>query len=279
MQLLEEVEYSQQNIYEKKVPIFFENNTSQLLLGDSFKLLARMKPESVDLIFADPPYLLSNDGITCNGGKMVSVNKGAWDKIDLKNGNSIENKHKFNRKWIRACKRVLKPNGSIWISGTLHNIYSIGMALEQEGFKIINNITWQKTNPPPNLACKCFTHSTETILWAKKDIKKVKYLFNYQDMKQMNNGKQMKDVWAGSLTKPSEKKEGKHPTQKPEYLLERIILASTEENSLILDPFCGSGTTGVVASRHNRIFIGIDNCKEYLEIAKRRLEKIQNEKL
>jgi site-specific DNA-methyltransferase (adenine-specific) len=210
---------------------------------------------------------------------MVSVNKGSWDKIDLKNGNTIENKHKFNRKWIRACERVLKPNGSIWISGTFHNIYSIGMALEQEGFKIINNITWQKTNPPPNLACKCFTHSTETILWARKDNKKNKYLFNYQDMKELNNGKQMKDVWIGSLTRSSEKKEGKHPTQKPEYLLERIILASTKKNSLILDPFCGSGTTGVVANRHNRRFIGIDNCKDYLEIAKRRLENMKNEKL
>jgi site-specific DNA-methyltransferase (adenine-specific) len=146
------------------------------------------------------------------------------------------------------------------------------MALEQEGYKLINNITWEKTNPPPNLACRCFTHSTETVLWAKKE--GAKHLFNYADMKQMNGNKQMKDVWTGSLTKPSEKKEGKHPTQKPEYLLENIILASTKENDLILDPFCGSGTTGIVAKKNNRKFMGFDNVEDYLEITKRRLEKV-----
>ena len=195
-------------VWGSKVPLYFETEESQLVLGDSFKILTKMKPESVDMIFADPPYFLSNDGITCQGGKMVSVNKGSWDKLS-ESGTSVEEKHKFNRKWIRLCKRVLKPNGTIWISGTLHNIYSIGMALEQEGFKIINNITWQKTNPPPNLACRCFTHSTETILWARKNEKKSRHFFNYQKMKEMNGGKQMKDVWTGSLTKPSEKTEGK----------------------------------------------------------------------
>ncbi|MBS4913228.1 MAG: site-specific DNA-methyltransferase [Veillonella sp.] len=223
------------------------------------------------MIFADPPYFLSNDGITCQGGKMVSVNKGLWDKIDG-NITSIADKHKFNRRWIRQCKRILKPNGSIWISGTLHNIYSIGMALEQEGYKIINNITWQKTNPPPNLACRCFTHSTETILWAQKADKKSRHYFNYELMKEKNGGKQMKDVWTGSLTKQSEKKAGKHPTQKPEYLLEQIILSSTELNNTVLDPFCGSGTTGVVANRYNRNFIGIDLNLDYLTITKQRLE-------
>lgn len=239
----------------------------KLINGDCFEELKKMKSGTIDMIFADPPYFLSNDGITCKSGKMVSVNKGSWDKIS-----DVHEKHKFNRKWIRLCKRVLKPNGSIWISGTLHNIYSIGMALEQEGFKIINNITWQKTNPPPNLACRCFTHSTETILWAKKDDKKAKHYFNYDLMKELNSGKQMKDVWTGSLTKRSEKKEGKHPTQKPEYLLERIILASTKEDDVILDPFMGSGTTGVVAKRLGRQFIGIENNEEYYEIAKRRVE-------
>lgn len=209
---------------------------------------------------------------------MVSVNKASWDKIEFSKQTSFAEKHAFNRKWIRMCKRVLKRDGSMWISGTLHNIYSIGMALEQEGFKIINNITWQKTNPPPNLACRCFTHSTETILWAQKNDKKARHFFNYQIMKDMNDGKQMKDVWTGSLTKPSEKKEGKHPTQKPEYLLERIVLASTEEGQVILDPFCGSGTTGVAALRYGRKFIGIDNCEEYLQITQRRLEKIHNER-
>ena len=172
-----------ENLFTKKVPLYYETEESQLILGDSFKILTKMEPESVDMIFADPPYFLSNDGITCQGGKMVSVNKGSWDKLS-ESGTSVEEKHKFNRKWIKLCKKVLKPNGTIWISGTLHNIYSIGMALEQEGFKIINNITWQKTNPPPNLACRCFTHSTETILWAKKNDKKSRHFFNYQKMKE-----------------------------------------------------------------------------------------------
>ncbi len=243
----------------------------KLYLSDTIECLKTLPKESVDMIFADPPYFLSNDGISCSGGKQVSVNKGEWDA-----GLSVEEKHKFNRKWIKACKRVLKPNGTIWISGTFHNIYSVGMALEQEGYKIINNITWQKTNPPPNLACRCFTNSTETVLWAKKNEKKAKHYFNYLLMKEMNDNKQMKDVWTGSLTSQKEKTEGKHPTQKPEYLLERIILASTKEGDLVLDPFCGSSTTGVVAIKNGRKYIGIDNCKDYIELSTRRIEKELN---
>lgn len=229
-----------------------------------------MEEKTFDMIFADPPYFLSNNGITCSAGKMKSVNKGEWDKSV-----SLKEKHKFNRKWIRECYRILKDDGTIWISGTLHNIYSIGMALEEEGFKIINNITWQKTNPPPNLACKTFTHSTETVLWAKKDIKGVKYKFNYKLMKELNGNKQMKDVWTTSLTKPSEKIFGKHPTQKPMALLEKIILASTNENDLILDPFSGSGTTGIVANKLNRNYIGIDKETEYLDISIKRYKDIK----
>lgn len=251
-----------------KLKPYFETETEQLYLGDCFKILKEITPESINMIFADPPYFLSNDGVTCQGGKMVSVNKASWDE-----GKDTRSKHEFNRKWIRLCKKVLEPNGTIWISGTLHNIYSIGMALEQEGFKILNNITWQKTNPPPNLGCRCFTHSTETILWAKKD-ENAKHTFNYRLMKSKNNGKQMKDVWTGSLTRPSEKKEGKHPTQKPEYILKNIILASTNEGHVVLDPFCGSGTTGVVCKRNKRHFIGIDNVEEYLYISQKRMEKV-----
>lgn len=151
------------------------------------------------------------------------------------------------------------------------------MALEEEGFKIINNITWQKTNPPPNLACKAFTHSTETILWARKDSPKAKYKFNYKLMKELNNNKQMKDVWITSLTKPSEKKQGKHPTQKPLEILEKIILASTNENDLILDPFCGSSTTGIASVKLNRKYIGIDNSKEYLDLSIRRYKELYKE--
>ena len=246
---------------------YYNKNNFKLILGDSFEELKKIKKNSVDMIFADPPYFLSGDGISCSAGKMVSVNKGDWDK---KIG--IEEKHQFNRAWIRLCYDLLKDEGTIWISGTLHNIYSIGMALEEEGFKIINNITWKKLNPPPNISCRAFVHSTETILWAKKDIKKAKHKFNYDVMKELNDGKQMKDVWETSLTKPSEKKCGKHPTQKPIALLEKIILASTDENDLILDPFNGSGTTGIVASRLKRRYIGIDKEKEYLDLTIRRKE-------
>lgn len=254
--------------FTKSITPFYETESEMLICEDTFKALKAMKAESVDMIFADPPYFLSNDGITCQAGKMVSVNKGKWDKVD-----SLEEKHKFNRRWIRMCKKVLKPNGSIWISGTLHNIYSIGMALEQEGFKIINNITWQKTNPPPNLACRCFTHSTETVLWAQKADKKSKHLFNYSLMKEKNGGKQMKDVWTGPLTPAKEKKNGKHPTQKPLYLLERIIEASTNEGDVVLDPFCGSSTTGVAARSLGRKYIGIDNVEDYIQLSMRRISE------
>jgi len=246
---------------------YFYDNSSAVFLSDTFFALKDMYTECIDMIFADPPYFLSNDGITCCGGKAVSVNKGDWDKIG-----SLEEKHNFNRQWLRLCYRVLKPNGSIWVSGTLHNIYSVGMALEQEGFKIINNITWQKTNPPPNLACRCFTHSTETILWAKKNDTSSRHFFNYELMKEINGGTQMKDVWTGTLTPLAEKTHGKHPTQKPIYLLERIILASTNENDLILDPFCGSSTTGVACKKLKRNYLGIDNNEDYIKLSIERIK-------
>ena len=253
---------------------YFEDSSFKLIENDTFKTLTNFEEKTFDMIFADPPYFLSNNGITCSGGKMVNVNKGDWDKTL-----GIKEKHEFNKKWIKQCYRILKDDGTIWISGTLHNIYSIGMALEEERFKIINNITWQKTNPPPNLACKTFTHSTETILWARKDIPKAKYKFNYNYslMKKINNNKQMKDVWTTSLTKPSEKKQGKHPTQKPLEILEKIILASTNENDLILDPFCGSSTTGIASVKLNRKYIGIDNSKEYLDLSIRRYKELYKE--
>ncbi len=255
---------------EYKGKFYYKNDSFSLINDDTFNALSNFDTSMFDMIFADPPYFLSSNGITCSSGKMVSVNKGNWDKSV-----TLKEKHKFNRKWIKACYRVLKDNGTIWISGTLHNIYSIGMSLEEEGFKIINNITWQKTNPPPNLACKTFTHSTETILWAKKDLKNVKYTFNYDTMKELNNNKQMKDVWTTSLTKPSEKKCGKHPTQKPLEILDKIILASTNENDLILDPFCGSSTTGISAVNLKRRYIGIDNSKEYLDLSVRRYKEME----
>lgn len=245
---------------------YYDSEKGFLICSDTFRALKMFEPNSVDIIFADPPYFLSNNGISCHSGTMVSVNKGEWDKQM-----SFKEIHKFNKKWLKLCYDVLKPDGTIWISGTLHNIYSIGVALQECGFKIINNITWKKTNPPPNLSCKCFTHSTETILWAKKDIPNARPTFNYELMKSQNGGKQMKDVWEGSLTSSSEKKHGKHPTQKPLYLLNRIIQSSSKKGFVVLDPFVGSGTTAIAAITNDCYFIGIDSCPEYLEIAKLRI--------
>lgn len=258
------------NEIKKTQEIYYKSKNINLIYGDSFRVLENIKEKSVDMIFADPPYFLSNGGISVHSGRQVCVNKAKWDE-----GYGFEKKHEFNKRWLRACYRVLKDNGTIWISGTMHNIYSVGTALQQEGFKIINNITWKKLNPPPNLACRCFTHSTETILWAKKDIKNAKHTFNYEVMKELNEGKQMKDVWEGPLLPKAEKKLGKHPTQKPEYILNKIILASTNKEDLILDPFTGSSTTGVCAKKLGRKFIGIDNEKEYLELSVKRLENIK----
>lgn len=251
--------------------IYFEDNNFKLINADSLSYLKNIQSDSIDVIFADPPYFLSNDGISCKNGKQVSVNKGEWDKIE-----NQKDKIDWNANRIKEAKRILKKDGTIWICGTFHNIYDIGYILEKEEFKIINNITWEKPNPPPNLACRCFTNSTETILWAKKS-EKSKHCFNYDVMKELNGGKQMKDVWQLTAPKKEEKLFGKHPTQKPEKLLELIIKASTNENDLILDPFCGSGTTGIVAKKLNRKFIGIDNSSEFLEISKKRYLNLKGE--
>lgn len=250
------------------------DNNFKLIEGNCFEKMLEFDEKSIDMIFADPPYFLSNGGISCHSGKQVSVNKGIWDK-----GLSPEEKLNYNRKWISLCKKVLKDNGSIWISGTYHNIYSIGVALELEGFSIINNITWEKPNPAPNLACRCFTHSTETIIWARKIIssnKKGKHTFNYSLMKEYNDGKQMKDVWKIKLPLKAEKTNGRHPTQKPLGLLERIIEASTNKGDLVLDPFNGSGTTGIAALKLNRNYIGIENNTDYINLTKKRYKEILN---
>jgi len=232
------------------------------------------------MIFADPPYNLSNGGITCQAGRMVSVNKGEWDK-----SNGIEQDHQFAIDWLTACRRVLKDDGTMWVSGTMHKIYSIGFALQQLGYKLLNEICWFKPNAAPNLSCRYFTHSHESILWAAKSDKS-KHKFDYQLMKQIAGGKQMRSLWINidvedepqdiwSITTPpkAEKKCGKHPTQKPLALIERIILASTAPNDMVLDPFTGSSTTGVAAIRHNRCFIGVDTNSEYLQLSVRRLEE------
>lgn len=264
-----------------KKDLFFKTDNFELLSGDSFKLLKKIEAKSIDFIFADPPYFLSSGGISCQAGKQVSVNKGEWDLTK-----SIEDKLKFHRKWIGLCRDVLKDDGTIMISSTLHSVYAIGVALEMEGFSIINNIIWRKTNPAPNLACRCLTHSTETIIWARKQLtikKKGKHYFDYAAMKELNGGKQMKDVWdiepeifESSTTTKKEKKHGKHPTQKPIALLERLITMATKEGDVVLDPFNGSGTTGIVAYTLKRKYIGLELDKEYLELTLKRFMEIEN---
>jgi len=240
-----------------------------LLKGDNTILLPEFD-HKFDMIFADPPYFLSNDGLTIKSGKIVSVNKGKWDK-----SKGFEFVHAFNNKWLTLIRDKMKENATIWISGTMHNIFNIGQVLTELNFKILNVITWEKTNPPPNFSCRYFTHSTEQVIWARKN-PKVPHYFNYELMKELNGGKQMKDVWRLPAIAKWEKSCGKHPTQKPLSLLSRLILASTKRDAWILDPFTGSSTTGVAANLLNRRFLGIDLEEEYLEISKNRKLEIEN---
>lgn len=248
------------------------NRDFTLLEGDCIKLLPQFKFK-FDMIFADPPYFLSNDGISIQSGKIVSVNKGDWDK-----GGTVESVNRFNLQWIGVCKDKLKDNGTIWISGTYHNIFSVANALQQSGFRILNVITWAKTNPPPNISCRFFTYSTEFVIWARKYKNKPHY-YNYELMKLINGGKQMTDVWHLPAIARWEKSCGKHPTQKPLSLLVRIILASTEPGSWILDPFAGSSTTGIAASLTGRRFLGIEQDKSFLTLSKARREEIDDDAL
>lgn len=223
-----------------------------------------------DMVFADPPYFLSNNGLSIQNGQIVSVNKGQWDKSE-----GFEFINDFNRKWLSLVRDKMKDDATIWISGTMHNIFSIGQILMELGFKILNIITWEKTNPPPNFSCRYFTYSTEQIIWARKN-EKVPHYFNYELMKELNANKQMKDVWKLSAIQSWEKSCGKHPTQKPLSVLTRLILASTKPNAWILDPFTGSSTTGISANLLNRRFLGIDKETEFLEVSKNR--KLELEK-
>ncbi|HKV24679.1 MAG TPA: site-specific DNA-methyltransferase [Candidatus Acidoferrum sp.] len=233
--------------------------------GDCLEILPLVPEDSVDVIFADPPYFLSNGGITCHAGKMVSVHKGDWDKSRGPKAN-----HEFNIQWLAACQRVLKPNGTIWVSGTAHVIHSVGFAMQLLGFKLLNDISWVKPNPPPNLSCRYFTHATETIIWAAKNVKS-RHTFNYKQMKEINRGKQMKSVWEIYPPEAWEKRFGKHPTQKPVALLERILLASSNEGDLVLDPFAGSGTTLFGAMRLRRHAVSCELSAEFLTLSLRRV--------
>ena len=240
-----------------------------ILNGDCAELLPQFNFK-FDMIFADPPYFLSNDGISVQSGKIVSVNKGEWDR-----GGTPVQINNFNKQWISLCREKLKEDGTIWISGTYHNIFSVANSLTELGFKILNVVTWAKTNPPPNISCRYFTHSTEFIIWARKSAK-IPHHFNYELMKRLNDNKQMTDVWRLPAIATWEKSCGKHPTQKPLALLVRIILACTNKNAWILDPFAGSSTTGIAANFIGRRFVGIEKELEFAVMSSKRREEINN---
>ena len=245
------------------------NHDFNLLHGDTFELLPQFNFK-FDMIFADPPYLLSSGGISVQSGKVVCVDKGDWDK-----SMSQEEINAFNLNWLSLCRDKLKDNGTIWVSGTYHNIFSVANCLTQLGYKILNVITWAKTNPPPNISCRYFTYSTEFIIWARKS-QKIPHYFNYELMKQLNDNKQMTDVWRLPAIATWEKSCGKHPTQKPLALLTRIILSSTKKGAWILDPFAGSSTTGIASNLIGRRFLGIEKEKEFAEMGKKRKIEIEN---
>ncbi len=270
----------------RAAPAFARGKDWVLYRGDSLEVLESFDDETFDLVFADPPYFLSNGGFTCKSGKRAPVAKGAWDE-----SRGVDDDHRFTLAWLQACKRVLKPGGTIWVSGTQHVIFSVGFAMQQAGYKLLNTVTWYKPNASPNLSCRYFTHSTELLVWASPTKKgKLLHTFNYAQMKGVNGGKQMRDVW--NLPRPgeeeltadgrgrlwtlcsprkTEKAFGGHPTQKPLSLLERVVAASTAEDALVLDPFNGSGTTGVAAVSLGRRYVGIDLDPEYLELTQKRL--------
>jgi site-specific DNA-methyltransferase (adenine-specific) len=247
-----------------------EDRNFTLLHGDSFELLSQFEYK-FDMVFADPPYFLSNNGLTVKNGKVTSVNKAGWDASP-----GVQEINEFNLKWLALVRDKMHDNATIWISGTMHNIFSIGLVLAALKFKILNVITWQKTNPPPSWAKRSFTHSTEQIIWARKS-EKAPHVYNYNLMEKINGGQQMKDVWTLPAIQKWEKSCGKHPTQKPLGVLTRTILASTKPNAWILDPFTGSSTTGIAANLLGRRFLGIDLEEEYLQLSRNRKTEIENE--
>jgi site-specific DNA-methyltransferase (adenine-specific) len=276
-------------IAERSLVPFAKGEAYRLYQGDSVELMNQFPEQQFDLIFADPPYFLSNGGFTCKSGKRASVQKGAWDV-----SRGVEEDHRFTMEWLKACQRLLKPTGTIWVSGTQHVIFNVGFAMQKLGYKLLNTVTWYKPNASPNLSCRYFTHSTELLIWASpKPAKTLQHTFNYARMKAENGGKQMRDVWNLPRTgeeeltadgsgrmwtqiapRREEKAFGSHPTQKPVALLERIIEASTPEDAAILDPFNGSGTSGVAALKLGRRYTGIDLDPKYLELTKKRLDAV-----
>ena len=258
-----------------------------LYLGDAIDVMNRLPEASVDMVFADPPYGLSNGGFSVYSGRQVSVNKGVWDK-----SRGTQADFDFHSSWLEAAHRLLKPDGTLWVSGTYHSIYACGYAMQLLGYRILNDIAWYKPNAAPNLGRRMFTASHESLIWASKS-KKAKHTFNYQALREgdfpgdrfKNPGRQMRSAWETiehretlwpiTTAKKGEREFGKHPTQKPLALMERIVVASTNPGDTILDPFCGSGTTGVACLLNERRFIGVDSERAYLrDLAKKRLARL-----
>lgn len=265
---------------QRSIKPVFKTDDFALYNDDSLEVMARLPNNYVDMIFADPPYMLSNDGFSCQNGRMVSVNKGKWDK-----SKGFDEDLKFHETWISECRRILKPEGSIWISGTYHSIYQCGFLLQKLDFHMLNDVAWFKPNAAPNLSCRFFTASHETLLWARKD-KKAKHTFNYSAMKDgrftedpmKKPETQMRSVWSIPTTPQNEKEFGKHPTQKPLALLKRIVLASTNPNDIIFDPFNGGGTTGIAATLvGQRKYIGCELNKDYVDLTIKKYNAIKSQ--
>ena len=253
-------------------------NNLRLYHGDCLDVLDKLPAASVDLIFADPPYnlQLKNELYRPNQTKVDGVND-EWDKFA-----SFDEYDIFTEQWLKKCQRVLKNTGTIWVIGSYHNIFRVGKIMMDLGYWVLNDVQWYKTNPMPNFKGTRFTNATETMIWAKKSEHQKKYTFNHQVMKQLNNGKQMVSVWQIPLCTGIERikdDNGKkaHSTQKPEELLRRVILSSSKEGDLVLDPFSGSGTTGAVARKLNRKFVGIEKEEKYIRISEKRIKEINPE--
>lgn len=253
------------------IPSYYKSpsNDFTVIKGDCVDTLSKFS-FCFDMVFADPPYFLSGGGISYQSGQIVCVDKGEWDKPL-----TGEEMDAFNLRWLAACREHMKEEATIWISGTHHNIFSVQQQLLKLGFKILNVITWAKTNPPPNISCRYFTYSTEFIIWARK-LPKVAHCYNYELMKQLNGGRQMTDVWQLPAIGRWEKSCGKHPTQKPLGVLARLIQASTLPGAWVLDPFSGSGTTGIAANLLSRRYLGLEKEEAFLAMSRARRMEIED---
>lgn len=251
-----------------KLPATSRGPMHALVPGDCRQVMGLLPDACVDLAFVDPPYFLSNGGSTCSAGKMVPVSKGEWDA-----SRGVEVDHSFHQSWLEAVRRVLKPSGTVWVTGSHHNIFSVGYAMQRADWHVLNLISVFKSNASPNLACAMFTHSCEMVIWAAPArYEPSLYTFNDKDMRRLyGDGKQVRDMWTIPVTPQSERVHGHHPAQKPLGLLRRIMATATKPGDLVLDPFCGSGTTALAALEAGCRFVGIDQDDAYLALTQRRI--------